>query len=65
MLQHVPVEALEGIADAGSCRCVHYAPWNCLQFALLCLGSKRRFAFWGNTMECYARKLAGACTSSS
>ncbi len=32
---------------------------DCFQFALRCLGFKRRFAFWGNSMECYARKPAG------
>ena len=31
---------------------------DCLQFALRCLGFRRRFAFWGNSMECYARKPA-------
>ena len=27
-----------------------------LSFALRCLGVRRKFAFWGNMMECYARK---------
>jgi hypothetical protein len=29
---------------------------DCLSFALRCLGVRKKFAFWGNMMECYARK---------